>query len=347
MLLSIIIPVYNAEKYIKNCLDSLFHQQLSEKDFEVICVNDGSADGSFKLLQEYQKLHTNICIENIPNSGQGHARNIGIELAKGKYIYFVDSDDYISYDSLHIVLNKALIDDLDMCFFAVQRVLKENLYTKASSEKSDNKEKVLTGIDYFAEKSVNNGPWHFFIKRAFIKEYGLQFVEGRYCEDGMFLIDCILQAQRCMYYNMDIYRYVKRENSTMTQKDKKHQRKIINDFLFTVEYLNRHVIDCKENKINEKFIKKLITRRNSYTFSLQSRMVKAGIKREEIGKVINRLKLLDCYPYGRLDKKEYPGFVYSFLGVIYNKKLLFILFCRIYTWVKFLIRIIKRKIVVN
>lgn len=95
---SIIVPVYNVEKYLKRCLDSLVNQTL--KDIEIICVNDGSTDGSLAILDEYVRNDDRIVVINQENSGQSVARNRGIDVAKGEYIGFVDSDDWVSEDYL-------------------------------------------------------------------------------------------------------------------------------------------------------------------------------------------------------------------------------------------------------
>lgn len=90
---SIIIPIYNTEKYIKDCLDSVVNQTLD--DIEIICINDGSTDNSLKLINDYAKRDKRIKVINQENKGQGTARNIGIKESKGEYIGFVDFDDYI------------------------------------------------------------------------------------------------------------------------------------------------------------------------------------------------------------------------------------------------------------
>ena len=98
-LLSIIVPVYNAEKWLRRCVDSLLNQDLPREDYEIILVDDGSTDGSLKICDEYLAAHPGLVrVIHQPNSGVSMARNTGIELAKGEYLSFVDSDDYITYD---------------------------------------------------------------------------------------------------------------------------------------------------------------------------------------------------------------------------------------------------------
>ena len=97
---SIVIPVYNVEKYLKQCLESVVNQTLDK--IEVICINDGSTDNSLNILKEYEKKYNNIIIIDQENKGPGFARNIGMKRASGKYIYFLDSDDYIELNAMEI-----------------------------------------------------------------------------------------------------------------------------------------------------------------------------------------------------------------------------------------------------
>lgn len=100
MKLSIIIPVYNSEKYITCCLESLLVQEMSANEYEIIIVNDGSTDSGGLIARDYTERHSNIHLFNQKNKGVGTARNKGIELAKGDYIYFIDPDDYIAINVL-------------------------------------------------------------------------------------------------------------------------------------------------------------------------------------------------------------------------------------------------------
>ena len=116
MKLSIIIPVYNAEQYFQKCLESVFNQDLSLQNYEVICINDGSTDASLSILNKFQEEKTNLKVISTENKGPAHARNIGLEIAKGEYITFVDADDYIVIDSLRKVLDYIDRNSLDILY---------------------------------------------------------------------------------------------------------------------------------------------------------------------------------------------------------------------------------------
>ena len=117
MLLSIIIPLYNCGESIEQCILSVYKQNLDERDFEVIVVNDGSTDGSEKRVQKIAELHNNITLINQKNQGPSAARNIGIRVAKGKYLQFLDADDYLVEGYIDRLLKTALDDDPDIITF--------------------------------------------------------------------------------------------------------------------------------------------------------------------------------------------------------------------------------------
>jgi glycosyltransferase involved in cell wall biosynthesis len=113
-LISIIIPVYNVEKYLSECLDSIMNQTFS--DIEIICINDGSTDNSLAYLEKYSQKGSRVIVINQENKGQAVARNIGIKAAKGKYVLFVDSDDWIAQNSCETLLSY-LTEDIDLIIF--------------------------------------------------------------------------------------------------------------------------------------------------------------------------------------------------------------------------------------
>ncbi|GHV57539.1 hypothetical protein FACS1894182_06640 [Bacteroidia bacterium] len=116
--LSIIIPFYNIEKYISQCLESVYSQDIPESDYEVICVNDCSPDNSRDIVLEYQQQHDNlILIEHEENKKQGGARNTGLRAARGEYVWFIDSDDYIRPNCIKHLLDTLDKNDLDLVFF--------------------------------------------------------------------------------------------------------------------------------------------------------------------------------------------------------------------------------------
>ncbi len=114
IILSIIIPVYNVEKYIRTCLESVYKQGINDENFEVIIINDGTKDRSIQIIKDIISQHNNIIVYNQENQGISSTRNKGIELARGKYIFMLDSDDLLVENSLSIIMDKALSSKYDL-----------------------------------------------------------------------------------------------------------------------------------------------------------------------------------------------------------------------------------------
>lgn len=121
--LSIIVPVYNVAELIKKCVDSLLCQDIPSEEYEILLINDGSTDNSLQIIENLARKHSNIKVYSKPNGGQSSARNWGLRHALGKYIWFVDSDDFIETNVLGKVLGKVEKDSLDVLCFSFEAVI--------------------------------------------------------------------------------------------------------------------------------------------------------------------------------------------------------------------------------
>lgn len=214
---SIIVPVYNVENYLRECLDSLVNQTL--QDIEIICINDGSTDNSLAILQEYSAKDSRIQVISKNNEGQGVARNNGIDIASGEYIAFVDSDDYCEINMYEKLYNTAKEFDADLvecCYKKFNDI--DGLITQGIP---------LTGIPYdklfswssLKEKSpifVNTPvPWNKLVKVSFLRENQIYFAKSKYAEDFYFSIRARLLANKIIHIEDELYIYRIRPMSTM------------------------------------------------------------------------------------------------------------------------------------
>ena len=213
--LSIIIPIYNVEKYIKKCLDSVFQSNLKLDLFEVIIVNDGTPDGSMEIVSEYTKLFNNITVLNQENKGLGEARNAGVKLAKGKYLWFVDSDDWLVEDAIgniihYINLHNPEILAIDYTYSTGDKSTVKN-YAKSGC--------IYTGKEYLDINYVQNPVQYYVIQSSFYFKNNLCFKKGIYHEDSLFTPKALFLANSVMLYNVSSYIYNVREGSIMTAKN--------------------------------------------------------------------------------------------------------------------------------
>lgn len=242
MRLSLIIPVYNVEKYLGDCLTTAFSQQLS--DYEVICVNDGSQDKSLEILEKYANNYPNITIISQSNKGLSGARNTGLYAAKGDYVFFLDSDDYfIDTTTLYEILKFSESNNLDICVF--NALVNGQLYYSDSLGKFD--DTVITGKEYFVKsfayaRDIVTPIWMHMYKRDFLLTNGFVFKEGLLHEDELFTPWTVYEAQRLACIDKPIvhYRYNRKESitSNITQKNYEHR-------LDTARGLFYHFVDVQ------------------------------------------------------------------------------------------------------
>lgn len=245
LLLSIIIPAYNAEKYILSCLESIYEQNLQEDEFEIILINDGSTDNTLSIVETFSKSHSNINIINQNNQGLSITRNNGMKNAKGKYILFVDSDDLLIKDSIRTMLNIAINYSLDILMAEVATIDDKNVQKGNIPNCSTLKSSfiITTGKDGFLEYYNSDESYVFknLFKRSFLEQKELLFLENVYFEDVAFTIHSYLKAERFMA--IDYVHYIYRRNetsimSTMNTKKLKDMNTIINYLIqLNKEYL--------------------------------------------------------------------------------------------------------------
>ena len=251
---SVIIPVYNAEKYLRNCLDSIINQTLS--DIEIICINDGSTDSSLEILNDYIQRDSRIILINQKNSGQGKARNKGISVARGDYIAFIDNDDWVDNNYFEELYNTAIKNNSDVVLCGAKEYIDEVTNKKDLIIFNDND---LYKIKY---EMVNDSvaPWIKIYKRDFIVNNNISFSGGK-GEDIPFAIYCSLKTNNIALFSSGwghiAYHYLVRANSECRRKIT--QNDFVEVLQFKEIYKNLKNMDC--SKYEYKQYKKMIDNR--------------------------------------------------------------------------------------
>ena len=220
---SVIIPVYNVEKYLRECLDSVINQTL--KDIEIICVDDGSTDKSPDILQEYQNKDKRIKVFSQKNLSQGYARNRAIKIAKGDYICFVDSDDWIDEQALENSYEYAVKNNAEVVQFNYKTFYEEKNEYKNSNFAQQIEQKYglnLVNKTFYSYKDVVINDFHSFdmhvvnklYLRKFIENNNIHFSNKRYGEDWLFAVSTLFSAKKIYYLNLYNYYYRYRHNSS-------------------------------------------------------------------------------------------------------------------------------------
>lgn len=211
---TVIVPVYNVEKYIRECLDSLERQTL--KGIEILIVNDGSTDSSGIIAKEYCKTNSHFVLINRTNGGLSAARNTGLDVARGKYVYFLDSDDFLVDDALEKLYNKAESDNLDQLRFVAYTFEDGTTNYKWTRDNGEDGYKylgtysnVMSGVDFYRRTLDNNDFYPscclIFSKREIIEKNGLRFYEGILHEDNLFNFQFTSLCDRVAVLNEPLY----------------------------------------------------------------------------------------------------------------------------------------------
>ncbi|MCF2570136.1 glycosyltransferase [Mediterraneibacter glycyrrhizinilyticus] len=227
--ISVVIPVYNVEKYLAECLDSVIGQSF--RDIEIICVNDGSKDGSRDILAAYAKKDSRIVIFDKTNGGLSSARNTGLDAATGKYVLFLDSDDLLhASDALSVLYQKAEDNSLEQLFFDAEVIFENDDVKEKNSnyidyyKRKNNYEDITAGRELFSMLQSNwdfkpNACMQFFL-RSFLTDNELTFCENILHEDEVFTLECVALSKRAAYINMPCLIRRIRDNSIMTTAQK-------------------------------------------------------------------------------------------------------------------------------
>lgn len=239
---SIVIPIFNVETYLPQCLDSILNQSL--KEIEIICVNDGSTDNSLEILKEYLSKDERIKIIDKENAGYGHTMNIGMDLASGEYIGIVESDDFILPDMLSILYNEASSNNLDFVksdyyrFFGEEENIVKN-YFKIDSTDSLYNQIVSTSENHETFKVLMN-TWTGLYKTSFLRENNIRHFEtpGASYQDNGFWFKTFFYGKRVMFIPQAFYMY-RRDNPNSSVKNKEKVYAMDSEYDLIYEFLEK------------------------------------------------------------------------------------------------------------
>lgn len=309
--ISIIVPIYNTEKYLNKCLDSLINQ--SKKELEFILINDGSKDNSEEIIKEYKDER--IKYYKNKNQGIGKTRNFGIEKATGKYLMFLDSDDYLEKDACELLYKKAEKENLDLVVCNYYKV-----YSNGT------KEEFL--IDDFVNSSlesnnkllniINLGPCNKIYLKELITKNNIKYLEDLKYEDTTFVAEAMLKAKKIGKLNKPLHNYLIRENSETTIRDEK-----CFDIIKVVDLLRNYY---KENNFPKEELDKL-TVRILTNYTIQQRM--------QSDKTLAMKFIDEAFSYLEKEVKDYKNNKYYenrsiIKRVIEKNKCLTKLYCKLY-----------------
>jgi len=321
--LSIIIPFFNSENYILQCITSITNQNLPIKDYEIILINDGSTDMSNKIVSQLIDKFSNIKLITQKNSGLSASRNKGLSLSQGNYIFFMDSDDYLALNTLSHLLKIVDKNDLDMLEFSYTQTKLRDIYNTHKALK-DVKFEVLEGKDYIATRNYLDYVWVYLYRRSFLLNSKVKFIEGKIMEDTLFNAELIPKAKRIAYYPLDVVRYVDNPNSLTNDKKYEAKKKMINDHVFMAVKYSDLIKKLNLERINTKVLK----RKQQYIiFSILKNLLDNNFKFHEINPILSTLTEQNLYPLKPIESKSPYK---KLISIIVKNKYTFFIFFKFY-----------------
>lgn len=273
---SIIISVYNVEKYIEECLESVINQTL--KEIEIIVVNDGTQDNSMKKIKNFLS-DERIIVINKENGGVSSARNVGLEIARGEYISFIDSDDFIEKNMMKDLYESSKQSDVIICDIVEYDNKSKEINRRNIKKHIKTSDKGEYFWSYVGTESCNK-----IYKRNFLLENNIKFIENIIYEDILFVFYSLFLSTKVKYIDYGYYYYrVNRENSIMNSIDHK---KLLNAF----NKINMALENFAEEKVNDIFSKLRLYIWKIYYISEEKRYEKIMLDKNIVGEFEKRLK---------------------------------------------------------
>ena len=307
-LLSVIVPVYNAGEYLRKCLDSIISQTY--QNLEIIVINDGSKDNSIDIIKEYEKKDTRIVFINQKNKGLPATRKVGVENAKGKYIAFVDQDDYIENNAYDVCMKN--IFDNDILIFGVSSDFeKENYSIELKTKNLDDKNALIKEM---LANGIFNFAWNKIYKTSLLKNHDYFPIGFNQGEDLLLNCKVFKEANKIICIEDVLYHYMHRGKDTIINSFTKNNEKVL---VAKKEAVQQLIGECQTYydymiKEYEVFTINLFMKGNNLPFSSKRRLVKEYILSDEIVKKGNASNL-----YGKIFKMIASSYSATLIVIAY------------------------------
>ena len=299
--LTVVVPVYNTAKYLHRCMKSLLNQEFSTDEYEILVINDGSTDNSEEILMSYAAIYPNIRVIHQENSGVAMARNHGLMEAKGEFVCFVDSDDYVVYNGLSFVYSHYVNPDVDLIRYYVKFVYDSDMNIAEMVLSNSEVTFQGCGISFLKKNGCDTFSYGFFYRRSYLENLHLSFQHYVLGEDLFFVTWTLLTNPRVISTTASIYRYCIRSNSATTKRLSEHCRRGIGDLVETSCLLMEHSKSMNDDVLY-KMMRQSLSRRMSMIFS---RSFSANYNMVEYVEMLKKCERIDLLPL------QYPTHSFS------------------------------------
>lgn len=312
ILLTYILPVYNTERYVLRALQSIVDQQLDPTQYEVLVVDDGSTDSSRSLVESFSQDHPQVKLLCQPNAGVSAARNLAMDNARGRYLMFVDSDDYLNGDVMSALLHRAMDNDLDVLSF--NYCCKDTQGNDLPHTRDDNYATTgaITGPEFLTAHSMTPYVWRFLLRRDYLLRNSWCFNPSLIvCEDGSLIAKFLLNAPRMAHDDSVAYCYVKRDDSAMHNPDPDHLRRRIFSQVDAAASIDATARDY-EKATGLKAPASVDGLRNVYLYFSMTKALVCGM----VSEVVERIRQAGLYPFPCVGpESDYHGMKWKIIHI--------------------------------
>lgn len=311
MKLSVVIALYNNKQYIAKAIMSVINSKLKLYEYEIIVINDGSTDGSELVVEELVDCYPNIILINKENGGQSSARNIGFELARGKYILCLDSDDYINSGLLDSELDLVITNNLDMYAFSFVRHKGDTVTIEHACPLLSS---AISCDEFLAKFTLHGAMCMYFYKTEIIQNNSLKLIEGVFLEDEEFVLKYILHSNSIMCRQTPLYNYIQNENSSTNNKSLVHRIRLMNDLVVVIRNVS-NLESLKKSKMKQIGVLK---KKEQLITSFFINLFSYNIPLHELQDLLLVMKHNQLYPY----KVCANSFKFKLMSLVFNNSFL-------------------------
>ena len=331
LLLTFIVPVYNTERYLERCLSSIVGQGLPEGSYEVLVVDDGSTDGSRDQAAAFTLIQPQVHLIIQKNSGVSAARNRALEQARGRYVQFVDSDDYLQEGTISRLLQRAVDEDLDVLQFNYTSV--DTLGKNQAVLRNDNypTTPVMTGVEYLESHAMTPYVWRFILRRDYLNQLSCRFDTSLIvCEDGALIARFLLNANRVAQDATQAYCYMNRGDSAMHNNDLDYLRRRLLSQVDSASSIDKTIREFEAATGRQAPIS-VSGVRNVYLYFAMTKALTSGC----VDEVVARVRQAGLYPFPCVGPEaNYFGKKWRFIHRLMMHPHLWSLLSRIYRFMK-------------
>lgn len=326
-IISIIVPIYNAEKYLHQCIKSLLDQGLKAEEYEIILVNDGSTDKSLSICEQYKNANPNIIIISQLNAGVSAARNQGIDHANGEYICFVDADDYLIPNGLSYLLSHY---DYKQC--DILRYWSTILYNEEDTNQDCTGKELYkgNGLEFIENNGLDTFCYCYLYNKNYIVKNQIKFSPYIIGEDFFFVSSILLTNPIILSTSSNIYRYIIRPNSATTTRTTTHSQKCVKDHLS----VNKEIIIQTDNirgiKHNPQLYQSIINTLQNKMLLIFSRILSAKYSRQEYKIIIQECMDYHLLPITLTTNSFKYKLYYQYINTLMHSFILYRINCYFY-----------------